>query len=772
MRLGLVLAAIASLAVSPASAQTTAYDAVDPFIGTGGDGHTFPGAVAPFGMVQLSPDTDILPFKQSYARAAGYRRDDPTILGFSHTHFSGSGHSDLGDILLAPVSGEAKLEPGEADKPGSGYRSRFSHDGEVAQPGYYAVTLTDSQVRAELTAGLRTGMHRYAYAQGARAQVLLDLRTSIYNYPGKVSWSRIRVAPDGTVTGMRETRGWAPGRQLYFALRFDRPMVGKALYNKEDAVPYKGFAQPGRTAFDRAQMEGRALVGVFDFGVIDGPLVAKVALSSVSEDNAVLNLASDEPGFDFDGLRARSKTAWEQALGAVEIDAPAPMRKTVYTALYHTLLAPSVFSDVDGRYRGPDNEVHTAKDFTFHSTFSLWDTFRAEHPLLTLVQPEKRNSDIVNSLIASQQESPYGILPVWQFHGQETWTMIGYHAVPVIADAYLKGVRGFDETAALDAMVKSATYAPYGGLGDYMTLGYVPIDKEPEAASKTVEYAYDDWTIARMAKAMGRDDVAATFEKRAGNWRNSFDAKTGFLRARKSDGTFRTPFDPTAINYGSDYTEGNAWQYSWFAPQDLGGLVGAMGGDAATVRKLDAMFDFDNSKLDYSHAEDIAGLIGQYIHGNEPSHHVAYMYVYAGQPWRTQARLTQIVGSQYKPTPDGLAGNDDLGQMSAWLVFTALGFYPVAPGSNEYVIGRPFLERAVLNLPNGKRFTVKAQGLSDARPYVGAITLNGRPLTRGFVRDAEIRAGGELVFTMSATPNKTWATGAKDRPMSMTGYGR
>jgi predicted alpha-1,2-mannosidase len=772
MRLGLVLAAIASLAASPAFAQTSAYDAVDPFIGTGGDGHTFPGAVAPFGMVQLSPDTDILPFKQSYARAAGYRRDDPTILGFSHTHFSGSGHSDLGDVLLAPVSGEARLDPGEADKPGSGYRSRFSHDGETAQPGYYAVTLTDSQVRAELTAGLRTGMHRYSYAKGARAQVLLDLRTSIYNYPGKVSWSRIRVAPDGTITGFRETRGWAPGRQLYFAIRFDRPMVGKALYNREENVPYKGFAQPGRTPFDRAQVEGRALVGVFDFGTLDRPLIAKVALSSVSEDNAVLNLSSDEKGFDFDDLRARSKTAWEEALGAIQIDASAAMRKTVYTALYHTLLAPSVFSDVDGRYRGPDNEVHEAKDFTFHSTFSLWDTFRAEHPLLTLVQPEKRNSDIVNSLIASQQTSPYGILPVWQFHGQETWTMIGYHAVPVIADAYLKGIRGFDEKAALDAMVKSATYAPYGGLGDYMALGYVPIDKEPEAASKTVEYAYDDWAIARMAKAMGRDDVAATFEKRAGNWRNSFDLKTGFLRARKSDGTYRTPFDPTAINYGSDYTEGNAWQYSWFAPQDLGGLVGAMGGDAATVKKLDAMFDFDNSKLDYSHAEDIAGLIGQYIHGNEPSHHVAYMYDYAGQPWRTQERLTQIVTSQYKPTPDGLAGNDDLGQMSAWLVFTALGFYPVAPGSNEYVIGRPFLERAVLTLPNGKRFTVKAQGLSDARPYVGAVTLNGKPLARSFVRDAEIRAGGELVFTMSATPNKTWATKAKDRPMTMTAYGR
>lgn len=775
MRLALILTACLSLA-APALAQTSGYEAVDPFIGTGGDGHTFPGAVVPFGMVQLSPDTEILPFRQSYARASGYRFGDPTIIGFSHTHFSGSGHSDLGDILLAPVSGEAKLDMGESDKPGSGYRSRYSHDTEVAQPGYYAVTLSDSRVRAELTAGLRTGMHRYAFEPGARAQVLLDLRTSIYNYPGKVTWSRIRVSADGTVTGYRETRGWAPGRKLYFAIRFDRPLVGQALHNREEAIPYKGFTQPGRTASDRAQMQGRALVGVFDFGVIDRPLVAKVAISSVSEDGAVANLASDEKGFDFDAQRARARQAWEAALGVVEIQAAPDMRKSVYTALYHTLIAPSVFADADGRWRGPDDQVHEGKvgkhDFTFHSTFSLWDTFRAEHPLLTLVQPEQRNSDIVNSLIASRQVSPYGILPVWQFHGQETWTMIGYHAVPVIADAYLKGIRGFDEKAALEAMVSSATYAPYGGLGDYMALGYVPIDKEPEAASKTVEYAYDDWTIARMSKDMGRDDVAETFLKRADNWRNSFDVKTGFLRARKTDGDFRTPFDPTAINYGSDYTEGNAWQYSWFAPQDLGGLVNVMGGDAATVKKLDAMFDFDNSRIDYSHAEDIAGLIGQYIHGNEPSHHVAYMYNFAGAPWRTQARLGQIVRSQYKAAPDGLSGNDDLGQMSAWLVFTALGFYPVTPGSNEYVIGRPFVDRAGLTTPGGNRFTIRADGLSDARPYVGAITLNGKPLKRGFIRHDEILAGGELVFTMSATPNKAWATRPADRPTSMTPYPR
>jgi predicted alpha-1,2-mannosidase len=340
--------------------------------------------------------------------------------------------------------------------------------------------------------------------------------------------------------------------------------------------------------------------------------------------------------------------------------------------------------------------------------------------------------------------------------------------VPVIADAYLKGMRGFDANSALDAMVKSASYGSYGGLADYMQRGFVPIDREPEAASKTVEYAYDDWTIARMAQAIGRKDIAASFEQRAGNWRNSFDAKTGFLRARKSDGSFRVPFDPTAINYGSDYTEGNAWQYSWFAPQDQAAMFRLLGGDAAAVAKLDAMFDHDNSKLDYSHAEDIAGLIGQYIHGNEPSHHVAYLYAYAGQPWRTQERLKQIVESQYKATPDGLSGNDDLGQMSAWLVFTALGFYPVAPGSNEYVIGRPFVNRATMTLPNGKRFTILADGLSAENRYVGRVTLNGRALDRVYLRHEELIAGGELRFTMQATPNKTWGAAASARPYSMS----
>lgn len=758
-------ALLLTLATTPAGARGP-YDDVDPFIGTGGEGHTFPGAVAPFGMVQVSPDTDTrCQVRECYGHAAGYRHDDPTIQGFSQTHFSGAGHSDLGDFLLMPVAGDTvPLEPGDPAEPGAGYRSRFSHAAETARPGYYAVTLADTGVRAELTAGTRVGVHRYRFPAGKAAHVVLDLRSSLYDYPGKILWSSLRVRADGTITGARETRGWAPARKLFFAIRADAPLAGHAFENREAAVPYKGFQGPGRGKADVAQLQGRALVARLDFGRLSRPLELKVAISSVDEDAAVANLAS-EPG-DFDAVARDTRAAWERALGVLDVEAPVPMRRMVATALYHSMIAPSVFSDADGRYRGTDDQVHRADGFTFHSTFSLWDTFRAEHPLLLLVQPERRNADFVRSLLASRRDSPFGILPVWQFHGRETWTMIGYHAVPVIADAWLKGVRGFDAREALDAMVASADYSDYGGIGEYRTLGYVPIDREPEAASKTVEYAYDDWTIARMAHALGDDAVARRFDRRAGNWRNSFDAKTGFLRARRADGSFREPFDPTAINYGSDYTEGNAWQYSWFVPHDQAAMFAQLGGDAAAVAKLDAMFDYDNSKLDYSHAEDIAGLIGQYIHGNEPSHHVAYLYVHAGQPWRTQERLAQIVASQYRATPDGLSGNDDLGQMSAWLVFTALGFYPVAPGSNEYVIGRPFVRRVALTLPGGQRFVVAADGLSERNRYVGRVTLNGRALDRLYLRHEEIAAGGELRFTMQATPNRTLGTAADTRPFS------
>lgn len=768
------LSAVGGLASAapPKSADTgaRALASVDPFIGTGGEGHTFPGATVPFGMVQLSPDTQIKSRKEGYGWAAGYRHDDTTIVGFSHTHFSGTGHSDLGDVLVMPIAGEVKLERGDATKPGSGYTSRFSHDGETAEPGYYAVTLQDYAIRAELTASARVGVHRYRFPKGKPAHVLVDLRTSMYDYPGKVQWSRLRLRADGTLTGFRETRGWAPGRQLYFAMRFSKPVSGHQFHDTEQDVVYKGFPPPGeKDPRQRAQIEGRQLVGALDFaGASGGTMIVKVAISPVSEEGAIANLDAEMPGWDFDAVRRDAQAQWSQALGAVVVDAPEPMRRSFYTALYHTLMGPSLFMDADGRYRGPDNAVHQAKGFANYSTFSLWDTYRALHPLLTLVQPEQRTSDFVNSLLAARRESPYGVLPVWAFHGLETWCMIGYHAVPVIADAYIKGIRGFDANEALDAMVASASYGPYDGIAQYMQLGYVPIDEEGEAASKTLEYAYDDWTISRMAEAMGRDDVAAQFGKRAANWRHAFDPATGFMRARKRDGSFREPFDPTVSGYGSDYTEGNAWQYSWYVPQDVAGLAAAHGGEDKLLARLDDVFDAKVDAAIFEHMEDITGLIGWYAHGNEPSHHVAYLYAYAGQPWRTQARLGGIMSTQYAPRPDGLAGNDDLGQMSAWYVFTALGFYPVAPGSNEYIIGRPFLPQATLNLPNGKRFTITAAGLDDAHPYIGSATLNGKPLERAFLRHEEIMAGGELHFIMQATPDKTWGTAADQLPYSMS----
>ena len=758
--------------VADAQALVSANDRlalVDPFIGTGPDGHTFPGATVPFGMVQLSPDTQIRPFKQSYKWASGYRYEDSTILGFSHTHFSGSGHSDLGDVLLQPISGDVQLEPGDSDKPRSGYRSTFNHQKEQATPGYYAVDLLDYGIHAELTATARVGLHRYTYPAGKPSHVLVDLRSSIYNYPGKVLWSRLRIREDGTITGMRETRGWAPGRQLYFAIRFSQPIQQHSLYDREPIpVEYHGFKTPGTTPDNTQAIEGRGIVAVFGFDPQRQPLVVKVALSPVSEDGAIANMNAEVPGFDFDAARAAATAAWSKELARVDIRAPEATEKNLYTAIYHAMLSPNLTMDVDGGYRGPDNQVHHASGFQFVSNLSLWDTFRAEQPLMTLLEPEARTADLVNSMLASRRESPFGILPIWQEQGIETWCMIGYHAVPEIADAYVKGVRGFDADEALRAVIASATYGPYGSLDEYMRLGYVPVDRDDEAASKTVEYAFDDWTIARMAQGMGRADVGETFTKRAGNWRNNFNVKDGFVEPRLANGEYRVPFDPAKAGAGSGFTEGNAWQYSWYQPQDVQGLIDLLGGKQQLIDKLDAMFDAKVDPHQYAEVEDISGMIGQYIHGNEPSHHLAYLYDYASAPVRTQERLGQIVESQYRPAPDGQVGNDDLGQMSAWLLFTSLGFYPVAPASNEYVIGRPFVDEATLNLPNGKTFKVVAEHLSAANAYIKAVTLNGKPLERMFLRHQEIMQGGELRFVMSTKAEATWSIQPLEAPYSMT----
>jgi predicted alpha-1,2-mannosidase len=759
---------IAAVAQTPNTTEDR-LASVDPFIGTGPDGHTFPGATIPFGMVQLSPDTQIRPFKQSYKWASGYRYEDTTIVGFSHTHFSGSGHSDLGDVLLQPISGDVRLEPGEIDKPNSGYRSTFSHKQEKAEPGYYAVDLLDYGIHVELTASARVGIHRYTFPPGKPAHVLVDLRSSIYNYPGKVLWSRLRIRGDGTITGMRETRGWAPGRQLYFAIRFSQPIQQHSLNDREPMpVEYRGFKTPGTNPEDTQAIEGRGIVAVFGFDPQSHPLVVKVALSSVSEDSALANMNAEVPGFEFDAMHAKASAAWAKEFQRVDIDAPPAIKMNFYTAMYHALISPNLSMDVDGNYRGPDHQVHHSTGFNFLSNLSLWDTYRAEQPLMTLLEPEVRTSDLVNSMLASSEESPFGILPIWQEQGIETWCMIGYHAVPEIADAYMKGIRGFDADKALKAMVASATYAPYGNLDQYMRLGYVPVDHDDEAASKTMEYSFDDWTIARMASAMKNTQVADKFIKRASNWRNNFNSKDGFVEPRLANGEFRVSFDPARAGSGSGFTEGNAWQYSWYQPQDVQGLIDLLGGKQQLIAKLDAMFDAKVDPHQYADVEDISGMIGQYIHGNEPSHHLAYLYVYAGAPIQTQERLRQIVTSQYRPTPDGLVGNDDLGQMSAWLIFTSLGFYPVAPGSNEYVIGRPFVNQATLHLPNGNSFKIVAEHLGSENVFIKSVTLNGKPLSRMFLLHQEIMRGGVLHFVMSTKAEATWSAQKLEAPFSMT----
>ncbi|HLA78463.1 MAG TPA: GH92 family glycosyl hydrolase [Vicinamibacteria bacterium] len=743
------------------------YDDVNPFIGTGGEGHTYPGATVPFGMVQLSPETDVRYFRESFPWAAGYRHSDSTILGFAHTHFSGTGHSDLGDVLVMPTVGPLQLEPGSADNPDAGYRSRFSHDQESASPGYYSVLLQDHAIKAELTATNRVGVHRYTFPESRDAHLILDLVSSIYNYDGKVLWSEIRVESDRLVTGFRQTKGWAPNRHLYFALEFSKPFSSYGLVNEAEEH-YRGFGRTGRLLENYPQAAGRKLKAYFNFSTQrDEPMLVKVALSSVGIDGALKNLRAEVPGWDFEGVKQAAKAAWSRELGKIAVEGEQKERQIFYTALYHTMLAPVTYMDVDGRYRGADQAIHQAQGFTNYHIFSLWDTYRAAHPLFTILHPQ-RNGEMIRSMLAHREQSVHGILPVWSFGSQETWCMIGYHAVSVIADAFLKGITNFDATAAFEAMKASATYRAYGGLDGYLRYGYVPVDQEKEAASKTLEYAYDDWTIAQMARALGRQDDHRRFLQRAGSFRNIFDPATGFMRAKKTDGSFREPFDPVYAQYGSDYTEGNAWQYSWYVPHDVQGLIDLLGGPDRFVARLDQLFTLQVSEEKYKHVEDISGLIGQYAHGNEPSQHIAYLYSYAGQPWRTQERVRQIMTTLFDNTPEGISGNEDCGQMSAWYIFGALGFYPVSPGSLEYAIGAPQLQRAAIDLGNGKTFTMRAENLSTANLYIQSATLNGQPYGKAYLRHQDIMAGGTLSFVMGPAPNRSWASAPESAPYSMS----
>ncbi|HOX25473.1 MAG TPA: GH92 family glycosyl hydrolase [Candidatus Krumholzibacteria bacterium] len=766
------LAAAIAFAEEPAPAPR---DLVDPFIGTAEMGHTYPGATAPFGLVQLSPETDIVPYSlgegynaAAYRYCSGYQYGDSTIVGFAHTHFNGTGHSDLGDLLIAPTIGDLVLEPGPAAQPDLGYRSRFSHAQESASPGYYRVTLLDHDIEAELTATERVGLHRYTFPATDEAHLILDLTSNIYDYPGKTVWSYVRMENDTLLTGSRQTSGWARTRTLYFAIAFSKPVASFGLRNEEPIV-YRGFWRKFDEDRGFPERAGRRVKCHFDFATEAGEqILVKVALSGTSTAGALANLAAEAPGWDFDGARRRTAAAWDRALGAIVVEADPAGLVNFYTALYHCHLGPVVWSDVDGQYRGLDQNVHRAEGYTNHTIFSLWDTYRALHPLLTLLQPA-RTGDFVQSMLAHRRESVHGILPVWSHHGAENWCMIGYHAVPVIADAWVKGVRGFDPAEALDAMLASATYDRYDGLGAYRRLGWVPADSSRYAASQTLEYAFDDWTIARMAESLGRADVAAEYDRRAGSWRALWDPSSGFLRARNADGSFPAGFDPLDT-HGQGYIEGNAWNYSLYVPHDVAGFAELIGGRERLAAWLDTLFVMQVADETFAANEDItrAGMIGNYVHGNEPSHHVPYLDAFIERPWRTQARVREILDTMYRPAPDGLCGNDDCGQMSAWYIFSALGFYPVAPGSDQYVLGSPCVRRAEIALPGGRTFTVVAENQGAANMYVREVSLNGVALERNWITHEEVARGGTLRFVMGAEADRGRATGDAAAPYSMS----
>lgn len=733
---------------------------VMPIIGTERMGHTYPGTTVPFGMVQLSPETDSVNYELNgkynpkvYEYCAGYQYEDKTITGFSHTHFSGTGHSDLGDFLVMPTVGALKLNPGTADKPNSGYRSRFSHQNEVSQAGYYKVKLDDYNIQAEMTASTRVGFHQYTFPQSDQSHIVLDLTAGIYNYPDKNLWTYVHVINDTLVTGFRQTNGWAKNRVLYFAMRFSKPFVSHGFRNESQRQVYRGFWGKFNQTRNFPEIAGQRIKAYFDFKTKEGEKVKiKMALSPVSMDGALANMQAEVPGWNFEQTKATAQQQWENELHKIEIQSNSRTTKeNFYTAVYHTLINPTIYMDTDGQYKGVDQNVHTAKGFTNYTTFSLWDTYRALHPLFNIIAPE-RNNDMVKSMLAHYEQSPEHMLPVWSNSGNENWCMSGYHSVSVIADAIVKGnTADIDVNKALEACVTTARKRDYEGIGYYIDKGYIPDERNGVSVSSTLEYAYDDWCIAQLAKKLNRQDIYQEFSKRAQNYRNVYDKASGFMRPRLENGTFRAKFDPLTT-IGQGFIEGNAWNYTLFAPQDPKGLIEIMGGNKRFVPYLDSLFTMHLPDKFFEETEDITrdGIIGNYVHGNEPSHHVAYLYNWTNQPWKTQERVRMILPKMYKPTPDGLGGNDDTGQMSAWFIFTNLGFYPVSPGNDEYALGSPAVNGAVVRLQNGKTFTVTVKNQGDKNVYVQKVLLNGKPLTGLSIKHADIINGGELTFYMSS----------------------
>ncbi len=722
------------LITGSAFAQSRPARYVDPFIGTAYTGHTYPGATTPFGMVQVGPDNGV----KGWEFCSGYHDGSKSIMGFSHTHLSGTGASDMGDILLMPVVGEVSFFPGEEENPSSGYRSSFSHESEKASPGYYRVVLDDYHVLAEMTATPRVGFHRYTYPASKEAGIMIDLEHGIGD---QTTESYIRVIDPQTIVGMRRSSGFIKDHCYYFCARLSKPIAQVQSY--QDGI-----------IGDKEQVSGKVTKLLIRFSTSDKEVVEiKVGLSTASEKGAMNNLDTEVPGWNFDKVLGQTEQAWNNYLSRIEVD---PMndgeRISFYTSLYHALLMPNLVTDIDGSYSGWDHKLHQSKTGDMYTNFSLWDTYRAEHPFLELMYPEE-NSHFVRSLLERYRQT--GLLVTNEYGMCETWCMIGNHAIPVIADAYLKGDTTFNADLAYEA-VKHSQVSEHNKAdwSNYDKLGYFPYDiSSEESVSRTMESGYDDYCVAQMAKKMGKEGDYKFFMNRSKFYKNLFDPEYKLARPKDSKGNWKTPFDPYALTNKTgkrDYTEGNAWQWTWHVQQDVPGLINLFGTKKAFVQKLDSLFFVDVDSLP-GHVEipDVTGLIGSYAHGNEPSHHIAYLYTYAGCPYKTAEIVRDVFDKFYLPKRDGLCGNDDCGQMSAWYMFSAFGFYPVDPVSGEYIFGAPQLHEATLHLSNGKTFTIKANNLSVSNKYVKSIRLNGKPLDYFSIKYKDIENGGTLEFEMT-----------------------
>lgn len=722
-------------------------DSVNVFIGTGGHGHTFPGATLPHGMVQLSPDTRLF----GWDACSGYYYDDTSIMGFTHTHLSGTGIGDYGDILFMPVVGEKPLIAGTAENPDEGYRSHFSHEQESARPGYYQVLLQDDSINVELTATLRAGLHRYTYPKASDARLIVDMEPTIHGHQHPVT--QIRVVNDSTIAGMKYTVGWAKHHYVYFYAVFSNPFDYK-LYS---GTEYQSDSTSVTVNTAKAVMSFRNLPA-------DGRVLAKVGISSVDEEGARLNVEAEIPNWDFEGVMKQANTVWNETLGKIDIETSDNDSRTVfYTSLYHAFIQPSLASDVDGRYRTMGHEIKQDASYTNYTVFSLWDTFRAAHPLYTIVTPEQ-NQAFIRSLLRKYDEG--GILPKWELASNETGTMIGYHAVSVIADAMMKKQCDFDVKKALEACIRSSVYDTTGVTpmmerqilnGKLMPvsikykneLGYIPCDKVGGSVSQGLEFAYNDWLIAQMMKEHNRKDLYDKYMELSRNYRNYFDPETKLMRGRLSDGSWITPFDPASVQRPSNYVEGNAWQWAWFVPQDVEGLMELVGGQKYFEAHLDTLFTTSSELTgDPNAAADVTGMIGQYAHGNEPSHHIPYLYNYAGAPRKTQALVDHILRTLYHNDPNGLSGNEDVGQMSAWYALSAMGFYSFCPGRPVYEIGRPIFDKVTIHLSNGKDFVIQAKNNSVENKYIRSMKLNGEDLAEPRFSHFDLMKGGELIFEM------------------------